>query len=127
MNAIQAETELIVEHMNTWLPYETERAIIASFLFADMSAIEHDIRATDIKEEWFKDFQFKLIVHAINHLKETGFYDELTVKDYLSTDNRFNILALESCLIANIAGSKPTLDRWITIISRQNLELSGDI
>ncbi len=121
MNTSQAEAELISEHITAYLPYETERAVIATFLFADMSQIEHEIRSTELKEEWFKDLQFKLIAHAINHLKETGFYDELTVKDYLSTDHRFNIQALESCLIANIAGSKQTLEAWIAILSRNNL------
>jgi len=92
---------------------EFERAVIATFLFADMSNAEQTIRTTELKEEWFTDFNHRLIVHAINNLRSTGFYDELTVKDYLSSDKRFNFSALESCLSSNIAGSDLTLNSWI--------------
>ncbi len=90
-----------------------ERALIATFLFADMSQAEDVIRQTELREEWFTDQNHRLIVHAINHLKSSGFYDELTVKDYLEKDSRFDIRALENCLIANIAGSVTTLNVWI--------------
>jgi len=90
-----------------------ERAVIATFLFADMSQAENTIRQTELQEEWFTDQNHRLIVHAINHLKATGFYDELTVKDYLKTDRRFNQIALEECLNANIAGSNIQLLTWV--------------
>ena len=90
-----------------------ERAIIATFLFADMSHAENVIRQTELREEWFTDQNNRLIVHAINHLKASGFYDELTVKDYLEKDSRFDIRALEHCLTANIAGSVTTFNMWI--------------
>ena len=93
-----------------------ERAVIATFIFADMSQAEETIRNTELKEEWFTDHNHRLIVHAINHLKAGGFYDELTVKDYLEKDSRFDIRALENCMIANIAGSSTTLKTWVNKI-----------
>ena len=90
-----------------------ERAVIATFLLADMSQAEEIIRQTELREEWFIDQNHRLIVHAINNLKASGFYDELTVKDYLEKDSRFDIRALENCMIATIAGSSITLNVWI--------------
>jgi len=105
-----------------------EQAIIATFIFADMSQAEAEIRSTELQEEWFNDPNHRLIVHAINHLKQTGFYDELTIKDYLSRDHRFNIYSLEECLDKNIAGSISTLNNWIYILSKnRNATLSGEI
>ena len=96
-----------------------ERAVIATFLFADMSQAEETIRQTELREEWFTDQNHRLIVHAINHLKALGFYDELTVKDYLEKDSRFDIRALEHCMVANIAGSSTTLTNWINQLQKQ--------
>ncbi len=93
-----------------------ERAVIATFLFADISQAEDAIRQTELREEWFTDQNHRLIVHAINHLKASGFYDELTVKDYLEKDSRFDIRSLEHCIVANIAGSSTTINNWISKI-----------
>ncbi len=90
-----------------------ERAIIATFLFADISQAEDIIRQKELREEWFTDQNHRLIVHAINHLKAAGFYDELTVKDYLEKDSRVDIRSLEQCMVATIAGSSQTLNIWI--------------
>jgi len=90
-----------------------ERAVISTFLFADMNESESIIRDIELREEWFTDFNHKLIVHAINSLKVTGFYDELTVRDYLLNDRRFNYGSLESCIASTPAGSITTLNAWI--------------
>ena len=95
-----------------------ERAVIATFILADMSQAEETIRQTELKEEWFTDQNHRLTVHAINHLKASGFYDELTIKDYLEKDSRFDIRSLENCMIANIAGSSETLTNWINQIKQ---------
>ena len=97
---------------------EFERAVIATFLYADMSQAEKQIKDTELREEWFTNHTHKLIAHAINHLKATGFYDELTVKDYLSKNSSFNLHDLELCMTANIAGTMETLNHWINHIKR---------
>lgn len=107
---------------------EFERSVIATFLFADMSRAEDIIRATELREEWFTTIEHKRIIHAINHLKITGFYDELTVHDYLiKNGSNTTIVELEQCLDRNIAGSKSTLDHWISVIKSSIKNLHEDI
>ena len=104
-----------------------ERAVISTFIFADMSQAEEYIRKNELQEEWFVDQNHRLIVHAINHLKASGFYDELTIKDYLERDSRFDIRALEHCLAANIAGSSTTLKTWVNQVKSSVKNLHQEV
>lgn len=102
---------------------EFERAVIATFLYADMSQAKQQIENVELREEWFTNHTHKLIAHAINHLKATGFYDEMTVKDYLSKNNSFDIHDLELCMTANIAGTIETLNNWIGRVKSSQLKM----
>ena len=94
-----------------------EKAILITFLWADLQL--HDthrdaILKNELKEEYFSEHYFKLIVKTINHLKEQGkpYYLEY-VKETMELTGIYNETAFNDIINTNMLSHSMFLKYFI--------------
>jgi len=96
---------------------EIERAILATFIYQDLSAIQDTIQALELKDEWFSDSLHKIVAKCLIWLKsEHKGIDENIVLHYISKNNDVDVSKWLMILEANSFGSKSTLSTYIDIL-----------